>query len=222
MKKSIAILMLLILGLCISTIAEQTDNHVDPDKWPSVAALGLSNDVMMSIYNDYETAWETYPETIDEATKYEEKVSQEIAEKYGLTTEQADMVYYYVVANYEKVARGGIEYYSYSLQYGDLLSVNNSGSTVVIKAKIKPSLTNKMTIDQNYYNVCDLIQNQGLDVYEKIEYWAVADLTSGKEGKVISFTLPKALIDRIAQGEFPENKLGDHAEDLWVLPSLLE
>lgn len=130
----------------------------------------------------------------------------------------------YVVANYEKVANGGIDvYHAYSLQYGELLSVYKEvGSTAVIKAKIKPSLTNKLTITQNYYNVCDLIQNQGLDVFQTIKYWAVADLDSGREGKVISFTVPKVVIDRVAKGNFPENKLGEYVQDLWILPLLLE
>ena len=149
---------------------------------------------------------------------------QELGVRTVAKGEQADLVYMYVVTNYEKVANGGVEHYrTYSLKYGELLSVNNSvGSTAVIKAKIKPSLTNKLTINQNYYNVCDLIQNQGLDVFQEIQYWAVADLDSGREGKVISFTVPKTVIDRVAKGNFPENKMGDYVQDLWVLPSLLE
>lgn len=222
MRKGFVLVLLLSMILCFSSIAEQ--NNVDPEQWPEVAAIGLSNEVMLDIYNDYEKAWLTYPEAIDEAMKYEEQVSQTIAQKYNITPEQADLIYMYVITNYEKVANGGEEqYHTYSLQYGELLSMNNSiGSTAVIKAKIEPNLTNRLTIIQNYFNVCDLIQNQGLDVFQKIEYWAVADLTSGKEGKVISFTVPKAVIDRVAKGNIPENKLGDYVQDLWILPSLLE
>ena len=222
MKKIIILLLALTMIFCFNSIAEQ--NNVDPEQWLEVAAMGLSNEVMLDIYNDYEKAWLTYPDAIDEAMKYEKQVSQTIAQKYNITPEQADLVYMYVVTNYEKVANGGVEHYrTYSLKYGELLSVNNAvGSTAIIKARIKPSLTNKLTINQNYYNVCDLIQNQGLDEFQEIQYWAVADLDSGREGKVISFTVPKTVIDRVAKGNFPENKMGDYVQDLWVLPSLLE
>lgn len=221
MKKTTVIVFLLLMILCVTAFAA---NNVDPDQWPEVAALELSNDVMMSIYNDYETAWQTYPDAIDEAMKYEEQVSNSIAKKYGITAEQADLVYGYVITNYEKVANNGLEIdHTYTLKYGELLSVNNSaGSTAVIKAKIRPNLTNDLTIKQNYYNVCDLIQNQGFSIYQEIQYWAVADLTNGNEGKVISFTVPKAVIDRVAEGNFPENMLADYVEDLWILPSLLK
>ena len=77
-----------------------------------------------------------------------------------------------------------------------------------------------MTIEQNYYNVCDLIKNQGLDAYDEVQYWAVADTTSGDEAKVISFTVPKSVIAKIASGNFPDNTLGDYVEDLWIHPSL--
>ena len=146
MKRISVIVFLVLVILCATAFA---DNNVDPDQWPGVAALGLSNDVMMSIYNDYETAWLTYPDAIDEAMKYEEQVSKNIAEKYGITAEQADLVYGYVIMNYEKAANDGIERnQTYTLRFGDLLSVNNSaGSTAVIKAKIRPSMTNDFRED---------------------------------------------------------------------------
>jgi len=39
--------------------------------------------------------------------------------------------------------------------------------TVVIKAKIKPSYSNKTTIDQNYYSIADFIRNKGYDKYSE-------------------------------------------------------
>ena len=111
-----------------------------------------------------------------------------------------------------------------SLEYGELLELNENeidgAAVVVVKAKIDSQASNKMTIDQNYYTVVDLIQEQGFDKYDEIQYWAVADMADGSESKVISFTLDKDLISTIASGSFPANTLGDYVTDLWILPSL--
>jgi len=111
-----------------------------------------------------------------------------------------------------------------SLEYGELLEVNENEidgkAVVVVKAKIEPQANNKMTIDQNYYNAADLIETQGFDKYDEIQYWAVADMTDGSESKVVAFTLDKDLIERVAAGFFPANTLGDYVTDLWILPSL--
>lgn len=111
-----------------------------------------------------------------------------------------------------------------SLEYGELLDLTENEvdgkAVVVVKAKIEPQANNKMTIDQNYYNVADLIETQGFDKYDEIQYWAVADMTDGSESKVVAFTLDKDLIERIAAGSFPANTLGDYVTDLWILPSL--
>lgn len=108
----------------------------------------------------------------------------------------------------------------YSLKYGELLDVNENDGVLVVKAKIEPSYNNKATIDQNYFNVDDLIQSQGCDKFDEIQYWAVAGMTDGSEQKVISFTADKALIDQIAGGDFPANTMGDYVTDLWIHQSL--
>lgn len=110
-----------------------------------------------------------------------------------------------------------------TLKYGELLSINSNlgeNGGVVIKAKITSSLTNEMTINQNYYNIEDLVQNQGFDKYSEIQYWAVADMADGSESKVISFTVDKNLIEKLKSGNFATNTMGDYVSDLWVLPSL--
>lgn len=107
-----------------------------------------------------------------------------------------------------------------SLKHGELLDVTTVAGPLVIKAKIQPSLTNKLTIDQNYMNVADVILNQGGNQFDEIQYWAVADMTDGSESKVISFTLDKATIDGIYNGNIVDIQLGDYANDLWILPSL--
>lgn len=108
-----------------------------------------------------------------------------------------------------------------TLEFGELISVNNgSEGVVVVKAKIEPSYNNEATINQNYYSVCDLIKNHGFDTYSELQYWAVADMNDGSESKVISFTLNSNTIKNVYNGSIVENQLGDYVDDLYILPSL--
>lgn len=109
---------------------------------------------------------------------------------------------------------------SYKLEFGELLEENNNYGVVVLKAKITPSTSNKTTIEQNYYNVEDYIQSHDMDGVNELQYWAVADMSSGKEEKAISFTVPKSLIAKIKEGDIPANQLGDHVTELWMISSL--
>ncbi|MCM1231096.1 MAG: hypothetical protein NC489_13290 [Ruminococcus flavefaciens] len=93
---------------------------------------------------------------------------------------------------------------------------------LVIKAKITSSLTNELTINQNYINVADVILNQGGNNFDEIQYWAVADMADGSESKVIQFTLDKKAIDGIYNGNIVDIELGDYVDDLWILPSLTQ
>ncbi len=204
---------------------EIVGNGADPEQWPDIAALGLDNAVMLSLYYDYQTALtpENYPSDFDEAAAYEAKMSADAAKKYNITEKQANMVYSYVLMNFAKVRNDGYPVNTdYKIRYGDLLSVNASGGTVVVKAKISPSYSNKATVNQNYFSVCDMIKNQGLDLYDEIQYWAVADMTNGTEAKVISFTVPADVIRNVKElgKNFPDNTLGNYVTDLWIHPSL--
>lgn len=112
----------------------------------------------------------------------------------------------------------------YTIQNGKLISTTTNNidgkEVIVIKAKIESSLTNKLTIDQNYYNVADMIKNQNCDKFDEIQYWAVADMSSGNESKVISFTLNSDTIKQIKDEKIVDNQIGNYADDLWILPSL--
>lgn len=114
----------------------------------------------------------------------------------------------------------------YSVLHGELLSAieseNNAGKVIVFKAKITPSMNNKLTVSQNYFNVVDLIEKQGCTEYDQIQYWAVADMTDGSESKVVSFTLNSDLIQTIANanGRFAAAELGKYVDELYILPSL--
>ena len=185
-----------------------------------ITTLGLSNETMLNIYNDFQAGFEDYPEDSEEQVKYDEVQSNKIAKKYGITPEQADQVYYYVLTNYAKVASGENVAKLLTLQHGTLLDSNVNGSVIVIKAKIEANLTNDLTIKQNYFNIEDLIKNQGLDIYKEIQYWAVAGMSNGKEEKVISFTVPENTISGLKKGNIPTNQLDKYVDDLWIHSSL--
>lgn len=111
------------------------------------------------------------------------------------------------------------------VEYGKLISFTTNEidekNFAVVKVKIKPSYSNEATINQNYFNVDKLIKDDECDYYDEIQYWAVADMADGSEGKVISFTLNKSTISSIKDGYIATSYLGDYLDDLWVLPSLL-
>jgi len=108
----------------------------------------------------------------------------------------------------------------YKAKFGNILEANKLGKSLTIKFKIKSSISNKTTIDQNGFNVEDLILNQGASQFETINYWAVADMEDGSESKVISFTLNKDLIKSVKSQNTFGNQIVDKANDVWILPSL--
>ncbi|WP_160687485.1 hypothetical protein [Clostridium sp. C2-6-12] len=109
---------------------------------------------------------------------------------------------------------------NYTAKFGKILEANKLNNKLTIKFKIKPSATNKLTIDQNGFNVEDLITSQGADKYDEINYWAVADMTDGSESKVISYTLNKDLIQKIKDKKVFGQQIDDLASNVWILPSL--
>ncbi|MEG0667859.1 MAG: hypothetical protein RR460_04460 [Clostridium sp.] len=107
------------------------------------------------------------------------------------------------------------------LKFGELVDIKENNNMLIIKAKIEPSYSNKTTVNQNGFNIEDIILNKGGDVFDEIQYWAVADMSDGSEEKVISFTLKKKHIDDIKDKQLVGNKIVDNADDVWILPSLL-
>lgn len=110
---------------------------------------------------------------------------------------------------------------TFTIPHGELLSVQTSGDTLTLKAKITALYSDKTTIDQNYFNVENVIKNQGGDQYSKIQYSAVFKSEGGEEVKVISFTLTSDTIELIKNGSIAAIQIGDYAYDLYVLPSLM-
>lgn len=102
---------------------------------------------------------------------------------------------------------------------GEILDVKENGDTLIVKAKVKSLLNNKQTVDQNYYNACEIIRSYTGDC-TVLDYWAVADMSDGSEGKIISFVVPSEVFTIIKTQQFPDNTLGEYVTDLWILPSL--
>lgn len=109
---------------------------------------------------------------------------------------------------------------NHKAKFGQILEASQLNNKLTIKFKITPGATNKLTIDQNGFNVEDLITNQGASKYEQINYWAVADMTDGTENKVISFTVDKDLIQQVKNKNVFGQQIVDKAKDVWILPSL--
>ena len=165
-------------------------------------------------YTNGELATETDSERIEEL---EDELINGVAEEFGLSYEDVRNIY----------INGGIggNLYNYDLSAlkmtnGELVDATINGTTLIVKAKIQPSFSNQATIDQNYFNVTDLVQNQGADVFREIQYWAVADMADGSEGKVIQFTAGRDLIKHIKEDGLLGSMIADYVEDLWILPSL--
>lgn len=113
---------------------------------------------------------------------------------------------------------------TFSMLHGTLIDANpkggTDGKTLVIKTKIESSATNNLTIKQNYFNIADIIHNQGGNEFNCIDYWAVADMTSGDEEKVVAFTLSKEVINMVYENQIADNQIGEYADDLFIHPSL--
>lgn len=171
------------------------------------------DELMNQSYMEGPLSTETDPEKVE---ALEDELINQVAEAHGLTYDNVRDIY----LNGGLGALYNFDLENIKLDHGDFLEAHINGTSIIIKAKIQPNLTNDMTIKQNYYNVCSFIREYG-NIFHEVQYWAVADMTDGSEGKVIQFDVPRDVIDTIATGDFPDNQLGNYVENLWILPSLL-
>ncbi len=181
-------------------------------------AINLSDEEKRNLYDDLETAFDTvdYNLSPEEIRALEDACVNEVAAKYGVSYDDARNIYWYAVDGYLY----DIDPASIKVKYGETESVMIMGNTMTIKAKIEASLTDKMTVDQNYYNVDDIIHNQNGNQFHKIRYWAVADMQDGSTSKVIQFDLDKNTITAISNGNILPIEMGEYVSNLWLLPSL--
>lgn len=109
------------------------------------------------------------------------------------------------------------------VSYGTLLRCDVDGNTLKLKVKIE-SLEikgdHKMTIRQNYYNVDEIIWEQGGEVFDRIDYQAVMKMPNGKKEKAVSFSLSKKVISNLYLGNILADDLGEYADNLYINPKL--
>lgn len=210
----------------ISTLPPSAQPTTDPDL-VRIKEIGLSESEMVQIYNELKDGYDSASNPAngsnpdwDAVDVYETALENEIAKKHNIPVD--DAVFIYWAGEFGKLNGETADITNLKIEHGKLVDATINGTTLIIKAKIEPSFTNSMTVDQNYYNVCDIIKNQGGSDFDTISYWAVADTQSGEEIKVISFDVPSNVIALVQSDNFAENTLGDYVDDLWILPSLRE
>lgn len=178
----------------------------NPYKWTEIG-----NEDLEIFSDEWKKITEEWQQACDD---YEENAMKDTADKFGITVEEVESIFFENVVPRQT---------SFDIKFGTFLeAIETSDNGLVIKAKIQPNYNNKATINQNYYNIEDIIKNQEGDKYEYIDYWAVADMQDGSESKVISFIVDRDLIQNIVEEQVFAIELGDHVKDLWILPSLLQ
>lgn len=159
---------------------------------------------------------------LNDAFKYKIKYINKNKDKYK---EKSQKSYRYVKSTYEYIDKYIIKK-ELHIENGTLEQVykDEDESLLIVKTKISPSYSNRATINQNFYNIDNIIKEQVGTKYKEIQYWAVAEMESGDIKKVISFTVDEELIKLINSGSSNAlpNNLKNKVKDLWLTPSLRE
>lgn len=185
--------------------------------------LSITPETARSIYEEIEERFQADDNPSNDANSTSEQIRDwentivaEIGNKYDLSAEDTNMIY--ILASLGQLFHYDLD--SVPIAHGELINATVAGTKLIVKARINPQLTNKQTINQNYYNACGIIRSFGDNHFSELQYWAVSKMKDGSESKVISFTVSKDIIDRISKGDFPDNTLEQYLDDLWILPSL--
>lgn len=118
--------------------------------------------------------------------------------------------------------------------FGELIELNDScisykenmqceDMVLIFKVKIDMSYNNKSTIDQNYYNVFDYINNNSdkIKKYSKIDYVAITTTETGDEYKIISFEVDKDVINGVINNNIKTaQELGEVIDNQFISPNL--
>lgn len=110
---------------------------------------------------------------------------------------------------------GSVDPAELKLHYGELVDLTQNGSTVVVKARFTSHLSRQSFIDQNFFNIGDLVHKNGFNTCEEIQYWAVYQQGDSEE-KVISFTVDKATIAALFNDQIVPEQLIDLSKDFWI------
>lgn len=110
---------------------------------------------------------------------------------------------------------GSVDPAGLKLHFGELVDLTQNGSTVVVKARFTSHLSRQSFIDQNFFNIGDLVHKNGFNTCEEIQYWAVYQQGDSEE-KVISFTVDKAMIAALFNDQIVPEQLIDLSKDFWI------
>jgi len=186
-------------------------------------AINLTDDQKRDLYDDVDAALQKAYETdispdasAEEIKAIEDRCISEVANKYGVSLEDATKAYSYGSLGYLY----DIDPNSFKPEFGEMQSVTITGTTLIVKLKINQNMNSKKTIEQNYFTVEDLILNQSCNQFHKISYFAVADISEGTETKLISFDVDQDLIQAISEKKIVAIQMGDYVSELWLHQSL--
>lgn len=185
-------------------------------EWPELKGFAAYD--LLNIYAAVETEFSASPSASDDA------VLSSVSRKCGVTKEEVSLAHGFVSMNYG-IVRGAAGYAttdpaSMKPIYGKLSKAEAFGSTLDVTVSIDWIASNSNTVYQNYFNVCDLIQNQGADSYTTINYTATMPTTDGGTATVVFFVVPITAIDKVKAGNFAEITLSEYVDDLWIHPQL--
>lgn len=110
----------------------------------------------------------------------------------------------------------------YKLEYNNCIDVvynEIDGRNVVVIKSRHTADADKKSAKRCFYDVEDLIQNQGLETFDEIQYWTVKDLGDG-DVKLVAFTVNKDTIQKIYNKQIAVSEYEKYVDDLWVHPGL--
>ena len=184
-----------------------------------VRQLKLQSSLLLSIYQDYEMAWNTLPDDPEEKEIYETETSRKIAEHYGLSSKNTDLIYMYVLQNYDILAnKEHFETAGMHLRYNNLLDVvvSQDESTILLKAKLASNLTKHLTIQSCFFDAYNAVQQYNLDLFETVQFEGIVESANHPEQVMIRFSLPHDILEKITIGGIARNQLIEHVDDIWL------
>ncbi|MCD8317163.1 MAG: hypothetical protein LUB61_07175, partial [Eggerthellaceae bacterium] len=112
-----------------------------------------------------------------------------------------------------RLTEGPTDISEYTLEYGKILDIIEVDDTLDITALVEYNESQAFTVEQNYDNIYNLIKDQGASDYNEINYTAVIE-EYGQYEPVVSFTITKHNIERVAQGHIDKNLIVDVLSDI--------
>lgn len=116
-------------------------------------------------------------------------------------------------------SKSDVEANKYTPLLGELVEAKETGDTLYIKVKIKENEDKELTIEQNEFNIDDLVTAQGADKFNSIEYVAVMDKDK-KETEVLSFTVNKETIQNLKDRQINIGTVIARSEDVNIASNL--